>query len=38
MLDYLRLKKGRSSLHKWTCPECGLNARIGIKRRPRVET
>lgn len=22
--------KGRSSLHKWTCPECGLNVRMGI--------
>jgi hypothetical protein len=22
--------KGRSSLKKWTCPECGLNVRMGI--------
>ena len=23
-------EKGRSSLHKWKCPECGLNVRMGI--------
>lgn len=28
--------KGRSSLTKWTCPECGLNARIGIKDNPQI--
>ena len=27
-------RKGRSSLHKWTCPVCGLNVRIGIKDNP----
>jgi hypothetical protein len=33
------LGKGRkvtSTLHKWTCPECGLNARIGIKGNPEI--
>ena len=29
-------RKGRSSLHKWTCPECGLNVRIGIKGNPEL--
>jgi hypothetical protein len=29
-------RKGRSSLHKWTCPECGLNARMGIKDDPLI--
>lgn len=29
-------EKGRSSLTKWTCPECGLNARIGIKGDPYI--
>jgi hypothetical protein len=29
-------RKGTSSLHKWTCPECGLNARIGIKGNPEI--
>ena len=29
-------RKGRSSLHKWTCPECGLNARMGIKDNPLI--
>jgi len=29
-------RKGRSSLHKWTCPVCGLNARIGIKDNPMI--
>ena len=28
--------KGRSSLHKWTCPVCGLNARMGIKTDPKI--
>jgi hypothetical protein len=22
--------KGKSSLKKWTCPQCGLNVRMGI--------
>jgi len=29
-------RKGRSSLHKWTCPVCGLNARMGIKDDPLI--
>lgn len=29
-------RKGKSSLHKWTCPECGLNVRIGIKGNPEL--
>jgi len=29
-------KKGISTLTKWTCPECGLNARIGIKGNPEM--
>jgi hypothetical protein len=29
-------RKGRSSLTKWTCPECGLNVRIGIKGDPEL--
>jgi len=29
-------RKGRSSLHKWTCPECRLNVRIGIKGNPEI--
>ncbi len=29
-------KKGTSTLHKWTCPECGLNARFGIKGNPEI--
>jgi hypothetical protein len=28
--------KGTSTLHKWTCPECGLNARFGIKGNPEI--
>jgi len=31
-----RRRKGQSSLHKWTCPECGLNARMGIKDNPLI--
>jgi len=36
--DWFRPKKekGRSSLAKWTCPECGLNVRIGIKGDPEL--
>jgi hypothetical protein len=26
----------KSSKYKWTCPECGLNARIGIKGNPEI--
>lgn len=29
-------KKGVSTLHKWTCPECGLHARIGIRGDPQI--
>jgi hypothetical protein len=29
-------EKGRSTLHKWECPECGLAVRIGIKDDPRL--
>jgi len=29
-------RKGRSSLHRWVCPECGLNVRIGIKGNPEI--
>jgi hypothetical protein len=29
-------RKGKSTLNKWTCPECGLNARIGIKGNPEI--
>jgi hypothetical protein len=29
-------EKGRSTLHKWTCPDCGLAVRIGIKDDPRL--
>lgn len=29
-------RKGRSSLTKWTCPECGLNVRMGIKGDPEI--
>jgi len=36
-LDSLgKRRKGKSSLHKWTCPECGLNARMGIKDNPMI--
>jgi hypothetical protein len=36
-LDSLgKSKKGTSTLHKWTCPECGLNVRIGIKDNPQI--
>lgn len=37
LLEFLgKSKKGTSTLHKWTCPECGLNARFGIKGNPEV--
>ena len=36
-LDSLgKRRKGKSSLHKWTCPECGLNARMGVKDNPMI--
>jgi hypothetical protein len=28
--------RGRSTLHKWVCPDCGLSARIGIKGDPQL--
>jgi hypothetical protein len=37
LLDYLgKGRKGTSTLRKWTCPECGLNARFGVKGNPEV--
>jgi transposase-like protein len=27
-------EKGRSTLHKWECPDCGLKVRVGIKGDP----
>jgi hypothetical protein len=38
-LDWFKLgkeTKGRSSLTKWECPECGLKVRIGIKGDPEI--
>lgn len=29
-------RKGRSTLNKWCCPECGLNVRMGIKGDPEL--
>jgi len=29
-------RRGTSSLTKWTCPECGINARMGIKGNPEI--
>jgi len=29
-------RRGTSSLARWTCPECGLNARMGIKGNPEI--
>jgi len=36
--DWFRPEKerGRSTLHKWECPGCGLKVRIGIKDDPRL--
>ena len=36
--DWFRPKpeKGRSTLHKWTCPDCGLAVRVGIKEDPHL--
>jgi hypothetical protein len=28
--------KGRSTLSKYTCPDCGLNIRVGVKHDPRI--
>ena len=37
LLDFKgKKRKGRSSLTKWSCPDCGLNARIGIKGNPEL--
>lgn len=35
-LDTCGKQKGKSTLKKWTCPECGMNARIGIKDDPHI--
>lgn len=35
-LDTGGKRKGKSTLHKWACPVCGLNARIGIKDDPHL--
>lgn len=36
-LDSLgKRRKGTSTLKKWTCPVCGLNARMGIKDNPLI--
>jgi len=38
LLDFLGKKpKGRSSLTKWECPECGLKVRMGIKGNPKLQ-
>jgi hypothetical protein len=29
-------EKGRSTLHKWVCPDCGLAVRMGISSDPRL--
>jgi hypothetical protein len=29
-------EKGRSTLHKWICPDCGLSVRIGINSDPQL--
>jgi hypothetical protein len=29
-------ERGRSTLHKWECPDCGLKVRIGIKDNPKL--
>jgi len=29
-------RKGKSSLKKWCCPECGMNVRMGISEDPRL--
>lgn len=31
-----REKKGKSTLSKWVCPECGISVRIGIKGNPEI--
>ena len=37
MLDSIgKSRKGTSTLKKWTCPECGLNVRMGIKGDPEI--
>lgn len=36
-LDSLgKRRKGASTLNKWTCPVCGLNARMGVKDNPQI--
>jgi hypothetical protein len=34
--DIRKKPKGRSSLTKWECPECGLKVRMGIKGNPEL--
>ena len=29
-------EKGKTTLHKWVCPDCGLNVRIGIGSDPQL--
>jgi hypothetical protein len=29
-------EKGRSTLHKWECPDCGIKVRVGIKGDPKL--
>ncbi len=32
----MKIRKGKSTLKKWKCPVCGLNARMGIKDNPTI--
>ncbi len=38
MGDWFRPKKdkGKSTLHKWICPDCGLRVRVGISGNPEI--
>ena len=37
LLDFTgRGRRGRSTLTKWECPECGLKVRVGIKGNPEI--
>ena len=31
-----KLRKGKSTLKKWSCPVCGFNVRIGINGNPQI--
>lgn len=37
-IDWFRpdKKKGKSTLHKWVCPECGFKARVGVSGNPEL--